>query len=382
MAADPAAIAAASMRKEWSGALRSIPRFHADRVKGNNWRHHRQDLETWAVLHQINLVATVEQQKLAVCSSLKGNAHRAVQLHGPGKPSFINAASIDAYLDVIQAVFQPEAETQLARQDFLAREQGIQEPVSEYLAEKYALYFASVPVAADRSFRDLKEQCLKGLKSRFVQSEVITKNPQNEDDLLQVCATAVGQAREGHALNTGFFGANLDGLASTTMPNRYLMDQSEPMEIGRVGEDRDCYQCGKKGHLSRNCPSKTPAGGGRGGQGSRGGRGGANRGEQDRLVCYYCGKKGHRRPECRALKADKQAGNVHADKIAKKAPSGAKRIDDGEPTVEEDPESGAEGDSEDDFGSVGAIYDPEDLDAPGFWNLADLRSFRKGPPRK
>lgn len=49
----------------------------------------------------------------------------------------------------------------------------------------------------------------------------------------------------------------------------------------------------------------------------RGGRGRsqARSKSRTRLSCYYCGKPGHKRPECRFLKRDQQAGTVHLDLI-------------------------------------------------------------------
>ncbi|XP_078166327.1 uncharacterized protein LOC144560982 [Carex rostrata] len=41
-----------------------------------------------------------------------------------------------------------------------------------------------------------------------------------------------------------------------------------------IRDDRECYNCGKKGHLSYNCPQPCNIGGSRGGRGQRGGRAG------------------------------------------------------------------------------------------------------------
>jgi hypothetical protein len=413
-------------RKEWSNAIRALPSFDARTTgQGTTWRNHRREIEQWFLLFSINEIGVpLDRQKLAICSTLKGNADRAVQLHGPGKPSFNAALTVEAYLDVIEAVFQPQAETALARQDFVAREQTTMEPVSVYLADKFALYYASIPNEAQRNFRDLKEHALKGLRSKYVQNKVIEKEPESEEQLMAVCATAVGQARQGYTLGTGIV-PNLDGLASTTLSNRFLMNQDEPMEVDRMGEDRSCYKCNKKGHLAKDCHKDSPRGrggptqrGGHGGPSGRGrGRDGPARSKTD-LVCYYCANKGHKRPECRSLKKDKQDGKVHPDKVAKKQPNktATRRI----PGEDEDPTVFSDAD-DDDFGNVNAIdmesddepdtslYRPEDWeqegegarstrvlcrehhaqlvgkhpDDPDFWDVAGLRlRARKAPPKK
>ncbi|KAE9588655.1 putative RNA-directed DNA polymerase [Lupinus albus] len=33
------------------------------------------------------------------------------------------------------------------------------------------------------------------------------------------------------------------------------------------------------------------------------------------IICYYCSKEGHKRSECRSLKRDQKAGNVHEDLV-------------------------------------------------------------------
>ena len=54
-----------------------------------------------------------------------------------------------------------------------------------------------------------------------------------------------------------------------------------------IRDDRECYNCGKKGHLSYNCPQPRNTGGSRGGRGQRGGRAGrGGRGRGGRGVAH------------------------------------------------------------------------------------------------
>lgn len=48
----------------------------------------------------------------------------------------------------------------------------------------------------------------------------------------------------------------------------------------RGSDDRKCYNCGKSGHLSRDCDSSS------GGGGRRGGGGGGRDGGFDNVECY------------------------------------------------------------------------------------------------
>jgi hypothetical protein len=70
---------------------------------------------------------------------------RAIQLHGPGTTSFATAETIEAYMDLLQGVFQIAAESNMAQQDFQKRKQFPKEPITEYFSDKFALYSAAKP---------------------------------------------------------------------------------------------------------------------------------------------------------------------------------------------------------------------------------------------
>jgi len=343
-AAAAAATAAANARKEWSGSLRSMPIFKADRASGESWRYFRQSWMLWHSCNGIQEIADVGMQKTGLSFAMRDAAQRAIQLHGPGTASFNGAATLEDYMNVLQSVFQPAAESNMARQDFQNRKQYAREPVTEYLADKFALYNAAEPDPGNRNFPHLRQQTLVGLHSNWVKQEVIRANPQDEGTLQNACVAAVGQAREAYQLGCGIV-SNLDGLAGTTITSKYSQPDAEDMEIGKVEDDRKCFNCDKRGHLAAKCPKK-------GGKGTKRESGG-----KDGIVCHYCDKPGHKRPDCRKLKRDEKEGKV--DPKAKGRRSGVKKTGDAE---DEDSETYPESDDEDSersgSGGLSAIYEP------------------------
>ena len=66
-------------------------------------------------------IVGIGKQKLALSTAMKGRAMRACEQHGPGKPSFEAAATLEEYITLIRECFNPPAESQTARTDFKRR---------------------------------------------------------------------------------------------------------------------------------------------------------------------------------------------------------------------------------------------------------------------
>ena len=259
-------------------------------------------------------------------------------------------------MKIIEGVFQPQAESQLARMDFEARRQGIDEPISDYINDKIALFHSAEPNAGQHNFPYLRSHILKGIYCNWVKAEVIRIDPTDEQTISNAAARAVGQAREAYELGAGIV-ANLDGLASTTVTNLQSADLNlgEPMEVGAVGnyrvETRTCYKCKKKGHIAAKCRSNN--------ENTESKR--ANNSNNNKpIVCHYCQKKGHKRPECRKLAKDKAEGNYKPS--PNKSPSVKQLTVPVEETEENDDKEWPSGDI------VQAIYDPRPKD---FWRRVD-----------
>ncbi len=324
--------------KMFQAALRSLPKFAG--AGNQKWRDHEIQYKVWYQINSIALVMNnnIDQQKMALLSSLTGSATRAVELHGPGKPSFVAAATHDAYLGVIRAVFLPRAESNLSRMDFEGYRQGTDQPISEYATTKLSLYHSSEPNENMRSYAYLRNQMLVGIYSGYIKSEVIRIDPQDEQALIEAMITAMGQARKAYQMGAGVV-PNLDGLASTirmTMSgaNRAsafggnnVPNGVEDMEIGAMS-DKNCFKCQKPGHFSRNCPKQRPKGRD---QRPRGGSVSGSKNFKD-MVCYYCNKKGHRKPECYRWKKDQegQKGNKDQKKGIRKTQDEGEEGEEGE----------------------------------------------------
>ena len=150
-----------------------------------------------------------------------------------------------------------------------------------------------------------------------MKGEVICAAPADEEALM----TAIGQGHEAYKIGAGVV-TSLDGLASTTINNRYettrtQYDQVEDMEIRKI-EDRSCYKYGKRGHLAAQCCGK-----------SKNNDKVKNKNTKT-LTCHYCGKGGHKRPECRKLERDKKDGKVLPNNISHTKSPRMKKADDEE----------------------------------------------------
>ena len=288
--------------KFYTAAIRGMPKF----ANGDNepWRNFETEWRIWFELHEIGQIVGIPKQKLALSMAMKGRAMRACEQHGPGKPSFEGAATLEAYITLIRECFNPPAESQTARTDFETRKQTRMEPAVAYLTDKRSLYYHALPNEAARSFNYFKNEVLKGIYAPYVRQKIIETDPATEDALQTCIMDAVGKGRCLYYDKCGQI-ADLDGLMSTTRTRATYADGSpadvEVMDFEegtrRVG-DSTCHTCKKPGHYARECPQKR-----------QGGQTYGRKPNPDKdIICNGCKKKGHRKANCWQLHPELKKG--------------------------------------------------------------------------
>ena len=332
----------ANARKNTAG----IPQFIPEKEL---WRSYRQRLMNYFALCGIAQMGIagrpaelISFAKHAVIAGMTGTAVERVRAYLPGTEAANACPTLEAYLGLLESLFQPPSESRSLKLEFRNRKQAKDEDVSSFLSSKFALYDIAYP-PEQRDHETLLTEVIKGLFSIVVKRRLqMAREVDTRERLRERLFEIVSKERE--AYQCGFAeSTSLDGLVAVAVPHLRRAGQAahgqgqggdEPMEVDAMreeiarlhaqahsntgkgtgggqggqndpkpGEKRTCYNCRQPGHLRRQCP-KPPRGDGDG------------RRDKKRKKCVHCGKIGHTVEVCRQRIADKATAKKSVKVIA------------------------------------------------------------------
>ena len=158
-------------------ALILVQKLEVDNIRV--WHHHEVKFRGWFALQRIEELADLDQQKRSLCISLQGPAICAVDLHGPGKGTYVSCATMEDYFTLIRGVFNPPEDSALDRSELEHRVQGGLETAGYFIVKKIALHHQAEPNQAARRSQYLRNQVLNGLASANIKEHVIQHVPED-----------------------------------------------------------------------------------------------------------------------------------------------------------------------------------------------------------
>ena len=115
-----------------------------------------------------------------------------LKAYGEGSAAWNGAATLEDYLEVVKGIYQPPAESDLARAEFNSRKQGESETILDYLTSKMGLFDAAYP-EAERSFTLLMDRIINGIWNSEIKFSTQRSRPADRaaivPQLLQVVAS-------------------------------------------------------------------------------------------------------------------------------------------------------------------------------------------------
>ena len=244
-------------------AMNRMPKYNGE----GPFRTFRLEYTMWLKVNRIEEIADEDFKKYALLSAFVGKAADMVRCLGPDQPLFNELTYAQLATRTLQ-IFQPEAESAMARVEFAQRKQSPKENIAVYAEQKIALFMLAYPMG-QANYPTLLTEFVKGVYNTVVKKRIRIRNPGNINDLRNAAVEIVAIERECYLEGYGD-ATSLDGLSAVTTFESSNTEQ-EPMDIDKIG---------------------------------------AIKSQQKMINCWYCKKKGHRRSECRKLQKDKASGKL------------------------------------------------------------------------
>ena len=238
---------------------------------------------------------------------------RALAMVAPiqhGTEAYAACATAEELMAQLELMFQPAAESQMAKEQFKSCKQQRQENVSSYLSRKFAFYDRAYQ-PAERIFDNLLDEVIAGLYSNLVKRRLRWAEPTTREQIRERAILIVAQERRMFADGYGE-ATSYDGLAATTMTFRQGgLTDPEPMDIDKLDEDvqrmadgreKRCFHCNNVGHYARNCKIKKRERTNNSGGNNSGNKGGGAQSKEKsgefRGKCNGCHQVGHMVRNC------------------------------------------------------------------------------------